>query len=80
MKKDVLWETLGDDKRASRRADGCGARPPAALRRGGEEESALVRVVVDRDMRVRVEVALEEHDEAEEHIERLGPLFRAREP
>ena len=75
MKQDLLWETLRDE---SAPVD---ARMAAArvLRRGhGEDERALVRVVADREVRVRVEAALEEHADAEEHIERLGPLFRAR--
>ena len=75
MKKDVLWETLGDD---SAPVDSRMAAARVLRRRYGEEERALVRVVDDHDVRVRVEAALEEHDEAEEHIERLGPLFRAR--
>jgi hypothetical protein len=75
MKKDVLWDTLGD---ASAPVDARMAAARVLRRRYGEEESALVRVVDDREVRVRVEAALEEHDEAEQHIERLGPLFRAR--
>lgn len=76
LKKDVLWETLGDD------GAGVDARMGAArlLRlRYGEQERALVRVVEDRDVRARVVAALEEqHEEAEEQLQRLGPLFRAR--
>jgi hypothetical protein len=75
MKKDVLWDTLGD---ASASVDTRMAAARVLRRRYGEEERALVRVVDDHDVRVRVQAALEEHDEAEEHIERLGPLFRAR--
>ena len=37
-------------------------------RRYGEERGALVRI----------DAALDEHDDAERRIERLGPLFRAR--
>lgn len=75
MKKDVLWETLGDGGAP------VSARMAAARvlrRRYGEEEAALVRVVEDPDVRVRVEAAMEEHEEAERHLETLGPLFRAR--
>ena len=75
MKKDVLWETLGDD------AATVDARMGAArvlMRRYGEEEGAIVRVVDDPDVRVRVEAMLEEHDDAERHLASLGPLFRAR--
>ncbi|HSO31095.1 MAG TPA: hypothetical protein VLT33_01230 [Labilithrix sp.] len=75
MKKDVLWEMLGD---AGAPVDARMAAARLLQRRYGEAEQALVRVVEDRDVRVRVEAALEEHDEAEEHLERLGPLFRAR--
>ena len=75
MKKDVLWDTLGDDDAP---VDARMAAARVLRRRYGEEEEALVRVVPDRDVRVRVEAALEDHDGAEEHIERLGPLFRAR--
>ncbi len=76
MKKDVLWETLSDDGAP------VDARMGAArllAKRHGEEGGALVRVVSDPDVRVRVEAALEEEEEiAEERLERLGPLFRAR--
>jgi hypothetical protein len=75
MKKDVLWETLGDDGAP------VDARMGAARvlrRRYGEEELALVRIVEDPDVRVRVAAALEEHEDAERRIEMLGPLFRAR--
>ena len=72
---DVLWEMLGD---AGAPVDARMAAARLLQRRYGEAEQALVRVVEDRDVRVRVEAALEEHDEAEEHLERLGPLFRAR--
>jgi hypothetical protein len=75
MKKDVLWDTLGDD------AAPVDARMAAARvlrRRYGEREDALVRVVDDADVRVRVEAACEELEDAERRIETLGPLFRAR--
>ena len=75
MRKDVLWETLGD---GAAPVDARMAAARVLQRRYGEEAPALVRVVSDDEVRVRVEAALEEHDEAEEHIERLGPLFRAR--
>lgn len=75
MKKDVLWETLGD---AGAPVDARMAAARVLRRRHAEPERALLRVVAEPDVRVRVEAALEEHDEAEEHIERLGPLFRAR--
>lgn len=75
MNKEMLWATLGDDGAA------VDARMGAARvlrRRHGEHAAALVRVVDDRDVRVRVDAALEEQGEAEERLERLGPLFRAR--
>ncbi len=75
MKKDVLWDTLGDDHAP---VDARMAAARVLQRRYGEEEPALVRVVGDHDVRVRVEAALEEQAEAEEQIERLGPLFKAR--
>lgn len=74
--RDVLWDTLGDG------AAPVDARMAAArllTRRHGEDERAVVRVVADPDVRVRVEAALEEEeDEAERRLMRLGPLFRAR--
>jgi hypothetical protein len=75
MKKDALWETLSDGDAS------IDARMGAARvlrRRYGEEERALVRVVDDPEVRLRVEAALEELDEAERHLETIGPLFRAR--
>lgn len=76
MKKDVLWDTLSDD--AAPLETRMGAARVLA-RRHGEEGRALVRVVEDPDVKVRVEAALEEEEEvAERRIERLGPLFRAR--
>ena len=75
LKKDVLWDMLGDDGAP---VDARMAAARVLQRRYGAAEEALVRVVEDREVRVRVEAALEEHDDAEEHLERLGPLFRAR--
>lgn len=75
MKKDVLWETLGDDGAP---VDARMAAARVLRRKYGEDEEALVRVVVDREVRVRVEAAMETQEEAERHIETLGPLFRAR--
>lgn len=76
LEKDVLWETLGDDHA---RVDARMAAARVLARRHAEEEQALVRVVADADVRVRVEAALEEEqEEAERRIETLGPLFRAR--
>jgi hypothetical protein len=75
MKKDVLWETLGD---AGASVDTRMGAARLLRRRYGAEEGALVRVVEDPDVRVRVEAALEDHDDAERAIETLGPLFRAR--
>lgn len=75
MKKDVLWETLGD---AGASVDTRMGAARLLRRRYGAEEGALVRVVEDPDVRVRVEAALEEHEDAERAIETLGPLFRAR--
>ena len=75
LKKDVLWETLGDDAAP---ADARMAAARVLRRRYGAEERALVRVVDDPDVRVRVEAALEDQEDAERAIETLGPLFRAR--
>ena len=76
LRKDVLWETLGDDGAP---LDTRMAAARVLRRRYREEEQALVRVVADDDVRLRVAAALEEeHEEAEERLERLGPLFRAR--
>ena len=76
LRKDVLWETLGD---AGAPVDARMAAARVLRRRYHEEEQALVRVVDDGDVRLRVAAALEEqHEEAEERLERLGPLFRAR--
>jgi hypothetical protein len=75
LEKDVLWDALGDPAAA---VDTRMAAARVLRRRYGEEEGALVRVVDDPDVRVRVEAALEEHDDAERRIESLGPLFRAR--
>lgn len=76
MKKDVLWETLRDDQAP---VDARMAAARVLARQHGEKETALMRVVTDPDVRVRVEAALEEEqDDAERRIETLGPLFRAR--
>ena len=75
LKKDVLWDALGDPLAA---VDTRMAAARVLRRRYGEAEGALVRVVDDPEIRVRVEAALEEHDAAERRIETLGPLFRAR--
>ena len=47
-------------------------------KRYGEEERALVRAVDDRDVRLRIEAALEDQEDAERTLATLGPLFRAR--
>jgi hypothetical protein len=75
LKRDVLWEALGD---AGAPVDTRMAAARVLRRRYGEEERALVRAVADADVRLRIEAALDEHDDAERRIERLGPLFRAR--
>lgn len=75
MKKDVLWETLGD---AGAPVDERMAAARVLRRRYEEDERALVRVVVEPEVRERVEAALEEQEDAERRIEALGPLFRAR--
>lgn len=75
LKRDVLWEALGD---AGAPVDTRMAAARVLRRRYGEEEGALVRAVADTDIRQRIEAALDEHDDAERRIERLGPLFRAR--
>jgi len=76
LRKDELWETLRDDGAP---VDTRMAAARVLRRRYGEQERALVRVIIDDDVCVRVVAALEEqHDEAEERLERLGPLFKAR--
>ncbi len=75
LKKDVLWEALGD---AGAAVDTRMAAARVLHRRYGEQEGALVRVVADADVRLRIEAALDEPDDAERRLERLGPLFRAR--
>lgn len=75
MKRDDLWQTLGD---AAAPADARIAAARLLRRRHGEDEGLLVRVVEDADVRVRVEAAIDEDDDAVERLERLGPLFRAR--
>ena len=72
---DSLWETLGDGEAP---VDARMAAARVLRLRFHEEPKALVRVVDDGDVRERIEAALEEHEEAEQHLERLGPLFRAR--
>ncbi|MBX3187970.1 MAG: hypothetical protein KF819_13185 [Labilithrix sp.] len=73
MKKDVLWETLGDVEAP---VDARMAAARVLSRRYGEEEGALVRIVAEPEVRLRVEAVLEgEHDDAERRIETLGPLF-----
>ena len=64
-KRDVLWEALAD---AAAPVDTRMAAARVLRRRYGEERGALVRI----------DAALDEHDDAERRIERLGPLFRAR--
>lgn len=75
LAKEVLWTALGDGAAA---VDTRMAAARVLRRRYGEEAHALVRVVDDPDVRLRVEAALDEHDDAERRIETLGPLFRAR--
>jgi hypothetical protein len=75
MNKDVLWETLAD---VGAPVDARMGAARVLLRRYGEAPLELVRVVEDPDVRVRVEAALEEQEDAERAIERLGPIFRAR--
>lgn len=76
LQTDMLWETLGD---AGAPVDARMAAARVLRRRYGQEEAALVRVVDDPDVRVRVEAAMEdEQEDAEHHLEKLGPLFRAR--
>ncbi|MDB4945643.1 MAG: hypothetical protein JWP97_5177 [Labilithrix sp.] len=76
LEQEDLWSMLGDG------AAPLDARMGAArlLRvRHGEPREALVRVVEDPEVRVRVAAALEdEREDVEEHLARLGPLFRAR--
>lgn len=75
LKRDVLWEALAD---AAAPVDTRMAAARVLRRRYGEERGALVRIVADGDVRLRIDAALDEHDDAERRIERLGPLFRAR--
>jgi hypothetical protein len=74
LKRDVLWEALRDE------ASPPDVRMAAArvLRVRYEEDGRAIRgAVADRDVRLRVDAAIEE-DEAAHRIEELGPLFRAR--
>lgn len=75
LKKDVLWDALAD---ATAPVDARMGAARVLRHRYGEEEGALVRVVDDPEVRLRVEAALDDHDDAERRIETLGPLFRAR--
>lgn len=75
LKKDVLWDVLAD---AAARPDERMAAARVLMRRHGEGEQALVRVVDEPAVRMRVEAALEDPEDAERRIESLGPLFRAR--
>ncbi|MDB4939472.1 MAG: hypothetical protein JWP87_6444 [Labilithrix sp.] len=75
MKKDVLWDTLGD---GGAPVDARMAAARVLRRRYGEQEEAIVRAVDDPEVRMRVEAACEELEDAERRIETLGPLFRAR--
>jgi hypothetical protein len=76
MKRDVLWDKLGDDHAPP------DVRMAAArvLRIRYEEDGEKLRAAVsDRDVRMRVAAAIEDDDEvAADRIESLGPLFRAR--
>lgn len=79
LKRDVLWDTLGDA------ASPVDARVGAAriLKRRHEAlPDALVRVVADDpDVRVRVETAIDDTLDDEDvalQLDRLGPIFRAR--
>lgn len=79
LKRDVLWDTLGD---ASSPVDARVAAARILKRRHEALPDALVRVVADDpDVRVRVETAIDDtlDDEDVAHqLERLGPIFRAR--
>jgi hypothetical protein len=76
MKKDDLWEALGDGDAP---ADVRIAAARLLRRKHGEEERALLRIVEDPDVRVRVEAAIDDDDGGvADRLERLGPLFRAR--
>lgn len=79
LKRDVLWDTLGD---AASPVDARVAAARILKRRHEALPDALVRVVADDpDVRVRVETAIDDtlDDEDVAHqLERLGPIFRAR--
>lgn len=79
LKRDVLWDTLGD---AASPVDARVAAARILKRRHEAPPDALVRVVADDpDVRVRVETAIDDalDDEDVAHqLERLGPIFRAR--
>ncbi|AKV03387.1 hypothetical protein AKJ09_10050 [Labilithrix luteola] len=47
-------------------------------RRHGANDEELVRIVTDPQVRVRVEAALEDDDDAAERIDALGPVFQLR--
>lgn len=73
--RDALVETLGDE---AARVDERMAAARLLKRRHGVEAQELVRIVVDPEVRVRVEAALEEDVDAAERIDALGPIFHVR--
>jgi len=72
---EMLWEVLRDDGAAVEERM---AAARVLARRDALAPAELVRVVSDPEVRLRVEAALPELDEAEEQIEALGPMFQAR--
>jgi hypothetical protein len=73
--RDILWATLADEHASS-----CERAAAARLlcRRFHEDASAVVGAVDDPDVRVRVEAAMDDTDDAAVRLEALGPVFRAR--
>ncbi len=75
LPRDVLLDVLASDEASPDERMGA-AR---VLRRRYGAPASIVRVVADPEVRIRVEAAADgDVVEAEEKIERLGPLFRAR--
>ncbi len=74
--RDALLAVVSDESAAT------DARAGAArllVMRHGEPTRALVRVVADREVRLRVvAAAAEDPEDAAEELQRLGPLYRAR--
>lgn len=73
--RDALVATLTDE---AAQVDARMAAARLLKRRHGSTDEELVRVVVDPLVRVRVEAALDDDDDAAERIDQLGPVFQVR--